>query len=64
VSADSKVAQTIALLKAIAKHPDTTFTPGDLRPVLAQSEAWGRGSAEAKGHDDDSVRVTQAAKIG
>jgi len=63
-SADSKIAQAIALLDAISKHPDTTFTPGDLVPRLAQSEAWGRTLAEAKGRDDDSVRVTQAAKVG
>ncbi len=63
-SADSKVAQTIALLDAISEHSDTTFTPGDLVPRLAQSDAWGRALAEVKGRDDDSVRVTQAAKVG
>jgi hypothetical protein len=52
------------LLDAISNHTDTTFTPGDLVPRLAQSEAWGRTLAEAKGRDDDSVRVTQAAKVG
>jgi len=63
-SADSKIAQAIALLDAISKHPDTTFTPGDLVPSLAQSEAWGRTLAEVKGRDDDSVRVAKAAKVG
>jgi hypothetical protein len=63
-SADSKVAQTIALLDAISKHPDTTFTPGDLVPRLALSEPWGRTLAEVKGRTDDSVRVSQAAKVG
>lgn len=63
-SADSKIAQTIALLDAISKHPDTTFTPGDLVPLLGQSEAWGKTLAEVKGRDDDSVRVAQAAKVG
>lgn len=63
-SADSKIAKTIALLDAILKHPDTTFTPGDVVPMLAQSEAWGRTLAEVKGRDDDSVRISQAAKVG
>lgn len=63
-SADWKIAQTIALLDAISRHPDTTFTPGDLLPGLAQSEAWGRTLAEVKGRDDNAVRVTQAAKVG
>jgi hypothetical protein len=63
-SADSKIAKTIALLDAISKHPDTTFTPGDVVPTLAQSEAWGRTLAEVKGRDDDSVRISQAAKVG
>jgi hypothetical protein len=63
-SADSKVAQTIALLDAISEHPDTTFTPGDLVPSLALSEAWGRTLAEVKGRDDSSVRISQAAKVG
>jgi hypothetical protein len=63
-SADSKVAQTIALLDAISKHLESTFTPSDLVPSLAQSEAWGRTLAEVKGRNDDSVRVAQAAKVG
>jgi hypothetical protein len=63
-SADSKIAQALALLDAISKHPDTTFTPGDLVPRLAHSEAWGRTLAEVRGRDDDSVRVAQAAKVG
>lgn len=63
-SADSKIAQAIALLDTISKHPESTFTPGDLVPTLAQSEAWGRTLAEVKGRDDDSVRVSQAAKVG
>jgi Domain of unknown function (DUF3854) len=63
-SADSKIAKTIALLDAISKHPDSTFTPGDVVPMLAQSEAWGRTLAEVKGRDDDSVRISQAAKVG
>jgi len=63
-SGDSKIAQTIALLDAISEHPHNTFTPGDLVPVLAQSEAWGRILAEVKGRDDDSVRVSRAAKVG
>jgi hypothetical protein len=50
-SADSKVAQAIALLDAISKHPETAFTPGDLVPSLARSEAWGRTLAEVKGRD-------------
>jgi len=60
-SADSKIAQTIALRDAISKHADTTFTPGDLVPLLVPSEAWGRTLAEVKGRDDDSVRVSRAA---
>ncbi len=63
-SADLKIAQTIALLDAISAHPESTFTPGDLVPSLAQSEAWGRALVEVKGRDDDSVRVAQAAKVG
>jgi hypothetical protein len=63
-SADSQIAQTIALLDAISKHADTTFTPGDLVPILAQSEAWGRTMAEAKGRDDNSVHVARSAKVG
>jgi hypothetical protein len=63
-SADSKVAQAIALLDAISKHPETAFTPGDLVPSLARSEAWGRTLAEVKGRDDNSIRVSQAAKVG
>ena len=63
-SADSKIAKTIALLDAISKNPGITFTPGDLVPELAESEAWGRTLAEVKGRDDDSVRVSRAAKIG
>ena len=63
-SADSKIAKTIALLDAISTHPDTTFTPGDVVPTLAQSEAWGRTLAEVKGRNDDSVRISQAAKVG
>jgi hypothetical protein len=63
-SADSKIAQTIALLDAISKHQDKTFTPGDLAPVLARSEAWASTMVEAKGRDEDSVRVSQAAKVG
>jgi len=63
-SADSKIAQALALLEAVSKHPETTFTPGQLVPSLAQSEAWGRTLAEAKGRNDDSVRVAQAAKVG
>ena len=63
-SADLKIAQTIALLDAIVQHPDTTFSPSDLVAALLHSEAWGRTLAEAKGRDDESVRVSQAAKIG
>jgi hypothetical protein len=63
-SADSKIAQAIALSDAISNYPDTTFTPGDLVPILAKSEAWGKSLAEAKGRDDDSGRVAQAAKVG
>ncbi len=63
-SADSKIAKTIALVDAISNHPNTTFTPGDLVPILAQSEAWGRTLADVKGRDDGAVRVSQAAKIG
>ncbi len=63
-SADSKIAQAIALLDAVSKHPDTSFTPGDLLSTLAQSEAWGKTLAEAKGRDNDSVRINQAAKVG
>jgi hypothetical protein len=63
-STDWKIAQTIALLDAISEHTDTTFTPGDLVPRLAQSEAWAKTLAEAKGRDDDSVRITQAARVG
>ena len=63
-STDSKIAQTIALLEALSKQADTNFTPGDLVPILAQSEAWGRTLAEVKGRDDDSVRVSRAAKVG
>jgi len=63
-SADSQIAQTIALLDAIANYPSATFTPGDLVPILAQSEAWGRTMAEVKGRDDDSVHVSRSAKVG
>ena len=63
-AADSKIAQAIALLDAISKHTDTTFTPGDLVPWLVQSDAWGKNLAEVKGHDDDLIRVAQAAKVG
>lgn len=63
-SADWTIAQTIAMLDAISRHPDSTFTPGDVLPILAQSEAWSRTLAEAKGRDDDSIRVSRAAKIG
>ena len=63
-SADYKIAQTIALRDAISDHPETTFTPGELPPRLAQSEAWAKTLAEVKGRDDDSVRVSQAARIG
>jgi hypothetical protein len=63
-SADSKIAQTIALLDAISVHPDTTFTPSELISALIHTDAWGRPLAEAKGRDDESVRVSQAAKIG
>jgi hypothetical protein len=66
-SADSQIAQTVALLDAIANHPrnhpSTTFTPGDLVPILAQSEAWGRTMAEVKGRDD-SVHISRSAKVG
>ena len=63
-STDWKIAQTIALLDSIVQHPDTTFTPSELVPTLIRSEAWGRTLAEAKGRDDESVRVSRAAKIG
>ena len=63
-SSDWKVAQTIALLEAISKHGDDTFTPGDLVRTLIDSEAWARTLAEAKGRDEDSVRVNRAAKVG
>jgi hypothetical protein len=63
-SADSKIAQTLALLDAISNHPNATFTPGDLVPILAQSEEWGRTLVEVKGRNDGAVRVSQAAKVG
>lgn len=63
-SADWKIAQTIALLDAIFQHPEATFTPSELVPTLLRYEAWGRPLAEAKGRDDESVRVAQAAKVG
>jgi hypothetical protein len=61
---DSKIAQMVALLDAISKHPDDTFTPGDLIAALIDSDAWARPLAEVRGRDDDSVRVNQAAKVG
>ncbi len=63
-SADLKIAQTIALLDAISNHPNTTFSPSDLVPILSQSEAWGKTLADVKGRDDSAVRVSQAAKVG
>jgi hypothetical protein len=63
-SADSKIAQTIAMLDAILEHPGSTFTPGDLVASLAQSEAWARTLSEVKGRDEDSVRIAKAAKVG
>jgi hypothetical protein len=61
---DPKIARAIALLDAISQRSDITFTPGDLVPWLVQSDAWGKTLAEARGHDDDSIRVAQAAKVG
>jgi hypothetical protein len=63
-STDWRISQTIELLEAVTKHPDATFTPGDLVATLAESEAWAKTLAEVKGRDEDSVRVAKAAKIG
>lgn len=63
-SIDYRTAQTIDLYNAIQHHPNSSFTPGELVDALLKSEAWAYPFAKVKGHDEDSIRLNRAIKVG
>jgi hypothetical protein len=59
---DWQVARVLALLEAVSRHTQQTFTPADLVEELNKSEAWAKTFANYKAGDDG--KKAKAAAIG